>query len=378
MRRKWKSVAALGMAVLLGCLMPTNTMLAAEEDTETVQEMEADSVSDSDKVSDDEAVSDDNESVDEAENADAENTGDEENAGDEADADDGNVDDEADAEDENVVDEANTDMDGSANVSVMSVSESPEAGGVEAQASTAAPVINITLDGVSCIDDWDNNNINYKYINNPSPKLAFSASLDNEQIMVSYYLDKNPGDKAKAKDEIRWPDKGSPMEWTLSSEDSYVVYVKAGEDENTVYARSCGIVVDTEAPKVTGVTDGGTCPEGTVFHVEDSYLESVTVNGKSVALASDGNYQVTLDGTLCEIKAKDKAGNETVCKVNVSGGRELESGGVVTVNGTYALKAGVLYTLSAGKWQIANDSTIYQGGSTFYVMTSDNYKFTKR
>ena len=384
MHRKWKSVAALGMAVLLGCLVPVNTMLAAEEDTEAVQEMEADS------VSDDEAISDDDESVDEEENADDETGVDEEtaddesaedeNAGDEADAEDENVDDEADTEDENVIDEADTDIEGSADAAAMSAAEEPEAGGIEVQASTAAPVISIKWNGQKCIYDLGGK-IDYKYVKDPDQKLELSATQDNNPVTFYYYIDNNPGPTAMEADQVNWSGAVSSLSTVaemLSSNKTYVVYVKAESDGQTVYARSCGIVVDTEAPKVTGVTDGGTCSEGTIFHVEDPNLESVKVNGKSLTLASDGNYQVTAYGTSCEIKAKDKAGNETVCKVNVSGGRELATGDVITVNGTYSLKAGVPYKLSAGEWRIAGDSTIYKGGNTFYVMISDNYKFTKR
>ena len=44
MCRKWKRAAALGLTVLLGCMMPMSTMLAAEDNVET----EAASVSDND------------------------------------------------------------------------------------------------------------------------------------------------------------------------------------------------------------------------------------------------------------------------------------------------------------------------------------------
>ena len=35
MYRNWKSAAALGLALLLGCMMPMSTMLAAEDDAGT-------------------------------------------------------------------------------------------------------------------------------------------------------------------------------------------------------------------------------------------------------------------------------------------------------------------------------------------------------
>lgn len=346
MHRKWKSVTALSMAVLLGCLMPTNTMLAAEEETEVVQETEADSATDADEVSDEEVISDDNESVDAEVN---------------------NI------EEENADDEVNIDDDANGGIALMSETDGPEAGDVAVQ--SAAPVISITLNGESCIDDWDNSNINYKYINYSNPKLKFSASQDNTQVLFCYYLDRNPGDKAK--DEIPWPDKSSPMEWTLSNEDTCVLYVKAGEGENTVYARSCGIVVDIEAPTVTGVVDGGIYPEGTTFTVSDANLDVVMVNETPVAPESDGSYRVSANGTSCMIRVKDKAGNEKTCSITVTG-REPEENGVISVNGTYSLEAGTPYQLAAGTWQVGGDSTVYQGGRTFYVKSAGNYSFMKR
>ena len=378
MRRKWKSVAALGMAALLGCLMPMNTMLAAEEDTEAVQEMEAES--DTDAVSDDEAISDDNESIVDEEDAEDEIPGDEVNLGDEINADDENAVDDANAEDEDVVDEAGTDNDGNEGIQVMAVTDDPETGGVEVQENTDAPVIDIKWNGQSCTYELGGT-IEYQYVKDPDQRLELSASQDGKAISFYYYLDKNPGAAAMGEDQVNWSDAISSLSTVvevLSSNKTYVVYVKAEANGQTVYARSCGIVVDTEAPKVTGVADGGTYPEGTVFHVEDANLESVTVNGESIALAADGNYQVTEDGTSCEIKAKDKAGNETVCGINVSGGRELADGGAISANGTYSLKANTSYQLAAGEWQVGGDSTVYQGGGSFYVKEARDYRFTKR
>lgn len=59
MCRKWKMVSALSMAVLIGCLMPMGTMLAAEENAEAAQVVNADSVSGDDMNDDDENITND-------------------------------------------------------------------------------------------------------------------------------------------------------------------------------------------------------------------------------------------------------------------------------------------------------------------------------
>lgn len=371
MHRKWKKMAALGMAVLLGCLMPMGTMLAAEDDTEVVQDVETDSDSDADVVSDAEAISDDNESVD------AEETAEEENAGDEADVADENAGDEADMVDENTGDEADADNDGVEGIEVMSETEEPQAGDIEVQEDTAAPVIDITLNGENCKVDGLGGDIEYKYTSTPNSKLAWSATQNGTPIMLRYYLDENPGDKAKGEEDISWSGDCSSMQWELSSNKTYVVYVKAEKNGKTVYARSCGVVVDTTAPKIVGVENGGTYPEGTTFKVEDANLDVVKVNESPVSPEADGSYQVKANGTSCVIRAIDKAKNETVYTITVFGGTPEENT-VISENGTYSLKADQKYQLAAGKWKVDGDSTIYQGGRTIYVKAAGDYSFTKQ
>lgn len=379
MYRKWKSVTALGMAVLIGCLVPMDTMLAAEDETEVVQEVEADS--DTDVVSDDEAVSEDNENI--GDEADVED----EDAGSEADADDENIGDELDAEDVSADEGADADNDGDEGIEIMSETEEPEAGDVEVQASAAAPVITITWAGESYKYDMGGK-IEYKYVKNTDQMFECSASQDGAAVSFSYYLDKVADINAEAKSagDITWPDgQTSPLVRVLSEDANYVLYVKAvGTDGQTVYARSGGIVIDTIAPKIVGVEDGKTYPEGTTFKVDDANLDAVMVNESPVTPEADGSYRVKANGTNCMIRAKDKAGNEKTCSVTVFGKlpeeepEEPTEDTVISASGTYSLKTGTAYRLTAGTWQVGGDDTVYQGGRTFYVKAAGDYSFTKR
>lgn len=245
----------------------------------------------------------------------------------------------------------------------------------EVRENTDAPVIDITLNGVNCKVDDPGGDIEYKYFNNPDLELEFSASQNGTKITFSYYLDNDPGDKAK--EDIEWIDDCSLMKWTLSSNKSYVVYVKAERNGQTVYARSCGIVSDTIAPKIVGVENGKTYPEGTRFTVEDANPDVVMVNETSAAPESDGNYQVKANGTSCVIRAKDKAGNETVYSINVEGNKTPEAADLISESGVYTLKAGVKYHLAAGNWKIDGDKSVYQGESDFYVKNDGDYIFKK-
>lgn len=366
MYKKWKSVTALSMAALLGCLMPMGTMLAAEENTEVVQESEADSFSDSDEGYDGDANVDENEIA-----------GDEINAEDDADADD-----EVTAYDESVSDEADADNDANEGAEDIPETGASETGDSESSESLPAPVINITFNGQDCKVDGLGGKIDYIYVNNPNQQLEYSASQGEKELLIYCYLDKFDDITDNAKDEEQlaslWEGPSSPMINVLSLDKKYVLYVKTkGTDEQIVYARSCGVVVDTTTPKIVGLEEGNTYTEGTTFKVEDANLDSVKVNETIVTPDSDGNYQVSANGTSCLIRAIDKAGNEKTCSITVTA-RTLEENGVISVNGNYSLKEGTSYKLSEGKWQVDGDSTIYQGGSTFYVKEDREYSFTKR
>lgn len=388
MYKKWKSVAALGMAVLIGCMMPVSTMMAAAEDSqEDVQEIEMDSVSVSGADSDEEAILDDK-NVGDEENADDGIVIDE-NVGDEVNEEDENTDDEISAvEDEYVDDEVNSDND---DIAVMAETEGSEAGDTENIENTententenpenptcdATPVIEIKWQGEPYTYDLGGK-VEFKYVNKVDQAFECSAS---QAASLSYCLEQ-VYPNAVAKDEGGINNPMNPMKWqdvqpSFWGDFHYVLYVKAEANEQTVYARSGGIVVDTQNPVVTGVEDGKSYPEGTLFKVEDNNLESVTVNGIPVTPAPDGSYQVSVSGTSCVIWAKDKAGNETTCSITVSGRDPAEN--VISANGIYPLKAGTSYQLAEGKWQVSGDKSVYSGGSTFYVKADGDYTFTKR
>lgn len=359
MYKKWKSVTALSMAALLGCIIPMGTMMAAEEteeNTEVVQEIDVDSVSDSDAGYDEDADLDENDITD----------------------------DEDTSEEVIVNTEADADNDGDDGTEVMSDAEETETENTEVQACLDAPVIDITLNGTSYKVDGLGGKIDYKYVNNLNQVFEFSASQENQETSFYYYIDRVEDITANARDEEQmaslWPSEAqsSSMTFSLSLNENYVLYVKAvGEDGQTTYARSGGVVVDTVAPKIVGLEEGKAYPEGTAFKVEEANLESVKVNETLVTPESDGSYLVSANGTSCVIRVKDKAGNEKTCSITVTA-RVPGENGVISVNGTYSLKAGTAYQLAEGKWQVRGDNTVYQGGSTFYVKTDGDYRFTKR
>lgn len=385
MRRKWKSLSVLGMAALIGCLVPAGTMMAAEQGVENAWENGAGSVSDNTVQGDngdtpDDRLNTDNEVKDDSGVSADDDVKTDDEADEEASADvkvdvDGEV---------NADDAVNADSDADGLLGIMPLAErSLTTNSGAAAVSTDAPVIDIKWQGQSRTNNLGGT-IEYEYVNNHNQSMNFSATQGGQAVSLFFYQDKVTDTTAEAKGQEQM----AALSWqtadnssvTFINDGNYVVYVKAeGADGQVAYARSGGIVVDTEAPKITGVQEGGTYAEGTVFQVQDPNLESVTINGIPAALAADGNYKVAVNGLSCVIEAKDKAENSVRCEVFVLGRDPAQNNNVISESGAYALKLGVSYRLAEGSWNIAVEDTVYAGGNNFYVKNSNNYLiFIKR
>lgn len=387
MCRNWKKVSALGLAVLIGCMLPMGTMLAAEENAGTVQENEAKSDSDSDVLQDDKTISEEEKKDDEnhidkgntdshENDIDKENTDSHENDAEEEKTDENDADDEGD-----IVDEVKENQDEADNANTTPpIRQKAPAKAAKSPESIELIKIEITSEGKSLTFDLGGEITYDEYDNYTGRTFDVSVTQGDQPISYSVCL-KADSEKEALKigqmDSLAWTAMDSSGGILLSEDGSYVLYVKAGEGENVTYKRSGGIVVDTKAPVISGVEDGKTYQEGTEFQVEDANLESVIVNDQPVALAENGKYQVTAkdNSTSCVIKAKDKAGNETNCSITVSG-KSLE-GDTISGSGTYSLKANTPYKLGGGNWSVQGSKTVYRGGSTFYVKTDGDYTFWK-
>lgn len=368
MYRNWKKLAALGLAVLLGCAMPVSTMLAAEQDEETVQDTG-------------ENVVVDNEAQDEADTPDTDIIPD-----DEADlSQEDTLEDDVEADDESAGDEVVDDNDGSEEIIPEIIQKAP-ARAPESPESVGAPVIVIKRQGQDKTQHTLGGKIEFEYVNTWASLFDVSASQDGYDVTLFCHLDKVDKD-GEVKDEeqvekLYWGQGetgNSPsVNIPVLNDGNYVLYVKAvGEDDQIAYAWAGGVVVDTENPKVTGIENGGTYPDGTVFQVVDDNLESVTINEQPAVPEADGSYKVAANGTSCVIKAKDKAGNTTSYSITILEENPGEETDVISKNGTYSLKSGKEYQLAAGKWKLSGDKSVYQGSSTFYVGSDGNYTFIK-
>ncbi len=402
MYRNWKSAAALGLALLLGCMMPMSTMLAAEDDagTEVCSDADAgmtggdesapenENTADVENEPEDEDAADGENKPEDEDAADVENEPEDEDAADgenkpeDEDAADGEntpegedaADGENKPEDEDAADGENT----SEGEDAADGENKPEDENVPDVETT--PEIFITRDGKESTCSLGGK-ITFEYIRNWGPQVEVTVSQSDQNMSVFWAKDKVTDMEAEAKTEeqmssLRWYEK-EPSETILLAQDgSYVIYVKVTAGEKNYYARSNGIVVDTQKPVIKGIEEGKTYPEGTVFQVEDANLDRVLVN-EQPAVPEGANYKVTANGTSCVIRAIDKAGNETACSITVSTEEKPETDHVISQSGVYALKAGEKYHLAQGQWKVDGDKSVYHGGNDFYVSADGNYSFTK-
>ena len=384
MYRNWKSAAALGLAVLLGCMMPMSTMLAAEEDAETTEASvpendafhEEENVSGSETVTDEEGMPDDETVTDEEGMPDDETVTDEEGM----------------PGDENVSDGESVDGIRSADIMTVPASDlSAESDSVE---SAEAPEIFIKRgdENKACSLGGA---ISLEYMGYQDTLFDVSVGGSDSGIPFYCHTDKVTDVEAGAKTEdqmgtLFWGQKEtSPISIMPNKGDGcYVAYVKVEAGGQTYYARSNGIVVDTKKPVIKGVEEGKTYPEGTLFQVEDANLDKVLVNEQEAA-PENGSYKVAANGTSCVIRAIDKAGHESTCSITVSGTvtpkpeepkpeePKPETGYTISKSGEYELKVGVKYHLAEGKWKVDGDKSVYQGGRDFYVPANGSYQFSK-
>lgn len=157
-----------------------------------------------------------------------------------------------------------------------------------------------------------------------------------------------------------------------------IIYARAVNAAGLVsYASSDGIVYDVQAPVITNLTDAETYyGEVPGVTVADDYLAEVILDGEQVAV--DGTT-VSLTLTAAEephvLEAVDKTGNRITYTVNVM--ETWVRDGIAT-SGTKRLTTGREYKLGGGQWTVSGDTTVYQGGTTFYATASGEFDFQQK
>ena len=166
------------------------------------------------------------------------------------------------------------------------------------------------------------NTITFGLFFNDTLEAVITASDTGSGIKELYYLDSA---EAMTLDQLQtgqWTAYTMPVR--LSTDSTYVVYAKAVDNaSNVTYISSDGMVIDTVAPLIQGIENGGVYYGTTTFAVSDDYIALITVGAETVYDASTDapvvSRQVTLNPAegAQEIVITDKAGNVTTYTVTV-------------------------------------------------------------
>lgn len=402
MRKKWRSITAICLAVLLGCLIPMGTMKAEENDL---------SVADSDRDEDTDADgnSDAGEAVD----------GDEDSAIDESDdaaEADGELSDGPAGEDVGAAETAGDLPDGFVTEGI----DVPEIAAYSNDIALLANYQGIEADvGVTVIYDKGGEkekvlsvqevqnsgfSTDYIYIDGNILRFRISTTFSEGTYLKEnegffYYLDASGDDARPNFETIDWIGTYGTNEYSVpwnAGDGKYVIYIKAArylDDRLTKsYVVSQYVVVDTTAPVITDSddneireTDIHRAGDEFGFKVTDANLDSVDIldvrNNEMVDPVIDGQvYKFTLKaGTHYTITATDKAGNVTTRGISVSVTGELPpSIEIIQESGSKLLYSYTPYRLGAGSYTVGGDPTVYRGNNEFYVKASSLYTFTKK
>ena len=149
-----------------------------------------------------------------------------------------------------------------------------------------------------------------------------AADNSGDAVTVEYLLSNKELTKAEL-DGKTFTEYTAPF--GIDPDNEYIIYVRLTDKaDNTDYICSDGIVLDGISPVITGIENGKTYCAAQLVTVDEKYIDTVTVNDKTVTL--DRNNQFTLNPAEGEqtIVVTDKAGNETRVIVTVNDGHTYE------------------------------------------------------
>lgn len=109
--------------------------------------------------------------------------------------------------------------------------------------------------------------------------------------------------------------------FSINPDNEYIIYVKLTDKSNNVaYISSQGIVLDGTSPVISGIDNGKTYCEAQTVTVIEKYIDTVTVNGKSVTLDENNQFVISPADGEQRIVVADKVGNMASVAVTVNDG----------------------------------------------------------
>ncbi len=109
--------------------------------------------------------------------------------------------------------------------------------------------------------------------------------------------------------------------FSINPDNEYIIYVKLTDKSNNIaYISSQGIVLDGTSPVISGIDNGKTYCEAQTVTVIEKYIDTVTVNGKSVTLDENNQFVISPADGEQRIVVADKVGNMASVAVTVNDG----------------------------------------------------------
>ena len=109
--------------------------------------------------------------------------------------------------------------------------------------------------------------------------------------------------------------------FSINPDNEYIIYVKLMDKSNNIaYISSQGIVLDGTSPVISGIDNGKTYCEAQTVTVIEKYIDTVTVNGKSVTLDENNQFVISPADGEQRIVVADKVGNMASVAVTVNDG----------------------------------------------------------
>ncbi len=179
-----------------------------------------------------------------------------------------------------------------------------------------APTGEITLKD----NKWNEflNNITFGLFFKETQSITITAADTESGIKeIAYYLatEELSIDDVKALENSKWTVYADAI--NVEPDNKYVVYARITDNAgNVIYINSDGIVLDSIKPVIAGVEDGKDVYGDATFTVDETYLDTVTLDGEPIEV-KDGNYSVPADNKEHTIVVTDKTGNQVTYKLTV-------------------------------------------------------------
>ncbi len=162
------------------------------------------------------------------------------------------------------------------------------------------------------------NNLTFGLFFKETQSITITAADTESGIKeIAYYLatEELSKDDVKALENSKWTVYADAF--NVEPDNKYVVYARITDNAgNVIYINSDGIVLDSIKPVIAGVEDGKDVYGDAAFTVDESNLDTITLDGAPMAV-KDGKYSVPADNKEHTIVITDKTGHTVTYKLTV-------------------------------------------------------------